>query len=830
MVAPTNGTVENIEPFNLVLRALSGQRYNILSGVAQDLFTVTVQVPMDATGGKHSFYAYYTGNLKATSSNQFNVSGPIVTPATETPTTTLPTNTQGSGAPSTTPTSTQGSDGGISGAALGGIIGGVTAFLLFIALIFFFRHRRRVREQSQHTRLEDTKEGYSETSIPRSGPPAGPPSGGMMPVPLSDPGSHSPHSKEQPYGDSKYGDPLTQHRMQHANGNRNPFETPDDKMMGAAAMGGAPSLSPRQQHQPYQPPQYEQPPPRPQQQQPYGMPNQVMPRSQSPFQQNNRESFESEPESAYDPNRTRMNNGVSRNNSNAMVRGGPPGSSQLVHSPSGRSIASNPRQHMSPQPQHQNIAHPHQQQNNPFHDRELMAAAAGSAMGAAVGHHGSSNSPVPAHRPSPQNQLLNSPMSRSREIEMQPLDVQQHQYEQQQRALQRQQQQQQQQNSAVQEQQQKPAQPTSPTSVPPTTQTTAPTIGVPKNPFNPTLYDDKTEVDEEGASVYNGYRDTIFGAYVQPQGDDEDDNDVETPVPNVPSSALAQAGNQAQQKQPSAAENSGDAPAGVQRKKSVKFTGVPASGPIVVPDGQEQQKQRQLYHSDADEDEDEEDYVDENEDDIKLRLMATEVPSPASSHSRPTMINTSHGSPPVNGQNQNVLSPVRSPNQSYGSSSSPYQQGSPVRSDHGQQGGFVPPPPGSLPSHNQLSSGSPSLNAVSSSIGDGFYEDVLAAVDKNAKTLPSSTAAMTATSPTTSQQQQSYVPAPSSQHLHPVPLEKEVFGAPSPRITPAAAAPVVPPGFPSPKVVRPPAPNPNQQQQRQYRDDEENAFYDSSLL
>ncbi|KAG0249446.1 hypothetical protein BG011_009309, partial [Mortierella polycephala] len=780
MVTPADGVATNTEPINLELRALSGQRYDIISGVAQELYTITVNVPLEATGGKHSFYAYYSTNVKATSSNQFNVSGPIVMPTTAAPTTTLvPTNTQGSTTttttttPSTThsatPTSTQESDGGISGAALGGIIGGVTAFLLFIALIFFFRHRRRVRERNQHTRLEDTKEGYSETSISRSGPPAGPPSGGMMPVPLAGPGSHSPHSKEQ-----SYGDPLTQQRMQHANGNRNPFETPDDKMLEAATMGGAPSMSPRQQHQPYQPPQYEQPPPRPQQQQqpygmPLGMPNQTMPRSQSPFQQSNRESFDSEPESAYDPNRPRMNNSVSRNNSNPMMRGGPPGSSQLVHSSSGRSIASNPRQHMSPQPQHQNIAHPHQQQTNPFQDRELMTAAAGSAMGAAVGHHGSSNSPVPAHRPLPQNQHLNSPMSRSREIEMQPLDVQQHQYEQQQRALQRQQQQQQQQNPAAQEQQQKPVQSTSPT-----TQTTAPTIGAPKNPFNPTLYDDKTEVDEEGTPVYTGYRDTIFGAYAQPQGDDEDDSDEGTPMPNVPSSASIQGGNQAQQKQAPAAASTDDAPVGVQRKKSVKFTGVPVSGPIVVPDGQEQRKQRQLYHSDADEDEDEEDYVDENEDDIKLRLMATEVPSPASSHSRPTMINTTPGSSPMNGQNQNALSPVRSPNQSYGSSSSPYQQGSPVRSDHDQQGGFVPPPPDSFSSHRQPSSGSPSLNAVSPDIGDGFYEDVLAAVDKNAKTLPSSTAAMTVVSPITSkQQQQSYVPAPPTQHLHPVPLEKE---------------------------------------------------------
>jgi hypothetical protein len=51
ITAPPAGTPNNTAPFNLVLRALSGQRYLIRSNVAQELRTIRVTVPTDATGG-----------------------------------------------------------------------------------------------------------------------------------------------------------------------------------------------------------------------------------------------------------------------------------------------------------------------------------------------------------------------------------------------------------------------------------------------------------------------------------------------------------------------------------------------------------------------------------------------------------------------------------------------------------------------------------------------------------------------------------------------------------------------------------------------------------
>ncbi|KAG0211608.1 hypothetical protein BGX28_007659 [Mortierella sp. GBA30] len=812
IVTPVVGTPETAEPFNLVLRAYSGQTYDVQKLVPQTLTKLTVVIPKGATGGLHSFLADYTGpvNVKGAQSNQFNVTGEVVPTTTAAiitstagPTTTVSGGSRSNSNTATPSHGTQASnegDGGLSGGALAGIISGAVVFFLLIALIFFFRHRRLVRERSQHTRLEDSKESYGETSTARSGPPsvgapslAGKGGDGMVSVPLSvAPAYPAPFGNEPKYQD-EYGGPQ-QHQMQHTNGNNNPFEAPEDRMRGpppgAMAMAGSPrSLSPRQQHQPYQPPQFEQQPPR-LHQQPYGMPQQ---RNQSPFQQSNgRDSMDSEPESAYDPAHTRMmnNNGngpVMRNNSSPMMQ---PGSltgsgSQLSYSASGRSVID--RQNMSPQPQ--------AQQQNPFQDRELMTAAAGGAaigaIAAANRQQGSPNSPAQTHRQlaqstndtRTQSPLMGHALSpRSREIEMQPLDVQQHQYEQQQRVLQRQQQQRQ---LAQEQKQQKAAhvqQPIQETPLPPTPAVTSntPAPVASSHPFDPTLYDDKAEIDDDGMPVYNGYRDTIFGAYSQPQGDDEDE-DEETPVPIVPSATMAQAGNnvlqqQQQQSSDTTGVSNGNEP-GVQRKKSVKFTGIPLSGPINVPPATtaqesslskpQQKQQQQLYHSDGDEEEDDDEY--EDEDDIKMRLMETEVPSPSSVHVRPPFINTTPGSSPLT--HQNALSPVQLSDQAYSSEGS-------YHASHGHHaasnaGGFpVPAPMSSQPTKPSNGIDSPSLNAVSSSFGDGFYEDVLAAVDQNV-TSPSKNVSSTAAA---GQQKQS----------QPTLVDREVYGAPSPRITSAA--------------------------------------------
>ncbi|KAF9080027.1 hypothetical protein BGX23_002761, partial [Mortierella sp. AD031] len=585
-INPAVGVPLNTVPFNLVLRALSGQTYLIQAGVAQSALSIKVNVPTNATGGKHSYLCDYQGKdgLKGTSTGQFNISGKVVplppptTTQTATSTTTsvtLPT-TATSG-PDANGENKSSEGGGLSTGALAGIIGGVAAFLLFLAAIFFFRHRRLVRERNEHAPLKDTKEGIHEPQVvvtarsgpPPSGPPGqhGPHDGGMVPIPLGGPNEFQrKHSND-------FGSPRSQHQMQHLGGSgnggpnnngRNPFDSPEDPMMGP---GMARSLSPREQHQPYQPPALNQSPRPP----PYGVPNghpgmQQQQHNQSPFQQSNRDSFESEIESAYDPNQARMthnnnnfsgngNGPIQRNNSNAMMQHG---RGPLSHSPSSRSMNSN----MSPPHRHQQQQQ--QQQSKPFQDRELMAAAAGG-IAVANAHHGGTNSPSMAHRQLPSNHAMGSPRIQSpmmRAIEMQPLDVQQHQYEQQQRALARQQQQKlQQQQQQQQQQQEQPLSPVQPLqvqhqAVPPpqmnvaTTSAPAPAAPAPEpapgaHLFNPMLYDDKTEVDEDGTPVYNGYRDTIFGAYVHTPGDDDDDesgsDEGNAPVPIVPSSAIAQA-------------------------------------------------------------------------------------------------------------------------------------------------------------------------------------------------------------------------------------------------------------------------------------------------
>jgi len=51
LVTAPAGTPVDTAPFNLYLRALTGQRYLIQQRIAQDLLTVRVVVPTNATGG-----------------------------------------------------------------------------------------------------------------------------------------------------------------------------------------------------------------------------------------------------------------------------------------------------------------------------------------------------------------------------------------------------------------------------------------------------------------------------------------------------------------------------------------------------------------------------------------------------------------------------------------------------------------------------------------------------------------------------------------------------------------------------------------------------------
>ncbi|KAF9968785.1 hypothetical protein BGZ70_007671 [Mortierella alpina] len=895
---PAVGAPENSEPFDLVLRAFTGQGYSIQKGVRQSALKLSVQIPAEATGGKHSFYAFHQGGVKAVASNQFVIEG------LEVFTTSAPAATSTNADPSATlPAAKPSEDTGLSGGALAGIIGGAVVLLLLVALIFFFRNRRRVAEAKENngSSMDDHKErgftsgpdAYSsknqdKESLTRSAGSGGGPhfDDGMVAVPLHGSGPRSPrgddpraqHQQHQHQHQHQHPHPQQEqmHQLLHPRSpTKNPFDAPP------------PGTSPRLQQ--YQPPQ---PPPH------GGMPNPLMAppvhahqqqqlqRGPSPYHQSSRDSFESEIESAYDPAHTRMMN---NNGNNGMpMQGMPPmhGSPSLSHSPSGRSTnSSRYPQNMSPQPAFANQ-----------HDREIMAAAAAVAAAA---------SPVQGHRQLQQQQPPQSalgqqqglqhpankgPMTRStsprtKEIEMQPLDIQQHHFEQQQKMLMRQKQQQQQQME-MQQQQQRSA------------QSTPVPLPAAQKSINPTQFDDKAEVeenDEENVPVYNGYRDTIFGAYAQNQDDDEEEDEepATAPVPALPASILVQnatASNSSQE--PSSSMTTGGVQ--IQRKKSVKFTGVPSTGPIVLPNQeaakehqqQRQQKKRQELEdqrpvSEAYTEDYGEDY--EDEDDIRNRLMEIEAeavsPIPSHASSRP-QINTSAG--PA-GQEANVLSPVRSPDQ--GSPSYPtqgYVAPPLATSSQQQQRPFQQPPSGA--------EGSPSLNSVSA-FGNGFYEDVLAAVEKkHVPASPTSTSGSVAspTSPRSQQHhqqqqqqqqqqqefkkpvmppvprsesppppqqyvQQQHIPAPQPQHMGPV--AQEVFGAPSPRIAPAVAktnninhsngngsytsplASATASTAPAPLTSRPdlsPRSNarpamgsgPGQQQQQQSNDE----FYENSLL
>ncbi|KAF9350191.1 hypothetical protein BGX26_011601 [Mortierella sp. AD094] len=760
---PDNGTVADLGNFNLLLRALTGQKYTIQTNVSQALGTFAAKIPLTATGGKGS------------SSNQFVINAPVVTTtAAATPT---DTSTPGGSAPDT----------GLSGAALAGIIGGVVVILVLVSLIFFCRHRRRVAVANSDNRsMDDNKEaGFTsgpgaygskknqdkESLTKSAGSAGGLADGGMVSIPIN--GGPAPRRPDEIPRPQQQQQPPQQEQQQQTNAmqrplspTRNPFDGP----------GASPRLNQNQQYQ-YQPPP-------------------AMGASTLPYQQqsDNRESFESELESAYDPKRPSR---MLTNNGNHFInsRGPPTSGSPLSHSTSSGSNSSRYPRNMTPQPQNQS--------QNPFgqENQESLAMAAAAAAAATT-------SPIQTHRQLQENRSM-SPAGRAsprmKEIEMQPLDIQQHHLEQQQKMLQRQQQQQQEEQQSV--------QPKIPAPIPAAQQS-----------INPTQFDDKAEVEEDdNVAVYNGYRDTIFGHYAPQQGDEDDEE--ETPIPALPTAPVIQ------QEQQSTNV--------VQRKKSVKFTGVPPSGPIVLPSheavkqhqAQRQQRQQQQEQprplSEAVTEGDDDAYFnedgDEDEDDIKMRLMETEALSPvspvSSNGSRP-FINTSVGFPEVN-----ALSPVYSPEQS-----------SPYHNIH-EVGGYVAPPP---PTAGEDSS--------DSFFGNGFYEDVLAAVGKTSTDSPEPSSPAAATSPTAyrpvmppvprspsppsspvaqalPQQavQQQYIPAPQPQHLQP--MNQEVFGAPSPRITPAIAAKT---------QVLPLSPRSNARPAAQTtthdEDDDDEEFYETSIL
>ncbi|KAG0373430.1 hypothetical protein BGX24_011702 [Mortierella sp. AD032] len=798
----------NTQNFDLSLRALSTQRYNIQTNVAQNLLTLEVRIPANVTGGLHSFYAFYRGGavppLKSNASTrQFHIPLPIVnptTPASDAPATRTGTAPDATG---TAPAAGGGSGGGMSPVVLGGIIAGVIVVLMAVAMVFLGRHKRRVAEGRKDgtSRSMDGKGGkegaggggghQDKESLTKS---AG--SAGGFPDNRSEGQEAVPLKLNRPPMDGSPRSQHKQHQNQHQQHNqqrppsptatRNPFEAPEMMIHpNSPTHGGASPRQQNQNHHQYQPPQL--PPP---QHSPFGTPPQQysgMPpnplmsnnnqhpdqqRTQSPYHQgnsNNRDSFESELESAYDPHPhgRMMTPPIHRNNSN---NGGPASPSPLGHSPSGAQ------------------------------DREILAVAAAVAAAA---------SPVPAHRQPPnqqqQNQQKAAPSPRMKEIEMQQFDVQQHHQEQQQKMMQRQQQQQQppqpswsaqstpmpaaqksmnptqfddktefedsdtsdsddenpfrkpqnQQQNQQQQQQQfvPPPPPSAPAAAPAPPATQQSTIAPPPPP-------PAAPVIEDGPA-YNGYRDTIFGAYANTQGDDDDEDDDEIiAVPALPSTTIASplvgpttAATTATTYQPSTGG------AEIVRKKSVKFTGVPKSGPIVLPSheaAKEHQQQRQQIKQQQQfqqQEEDSDEFYSQDDEDIRARMLETagqSMTSPSESNApasfRPTVSTSTNGNAPGN-SGDNVLSPIRSPGQQQ-YSNNPYQLGEDEDSTddednmhdddpYGAYGDMPPPPQAPFKQQQPGVEESPRLNAVvSPTSDDDFFGDVLAAVEKTAVPPP----------------------------------------------------------------------------------------------
>ncbi|KAG0063114.1 hypothetical protein BGZ89_010138 [Linnemannia elongata] len=919
IIRPPNGTIPvNNSPFDLTLRAASLQRYNIQANIDQAALSVQIQIPADVTGGLHSFYALYRnvvdGQSKPETSRQFNIPLPIVTmpPATR-------TNSGGAGAPTDPASNTPGSSGGLSAGMLGGIIGGVIAVLMAVAMCFLCRHRRRVAEDRKDStsRSMDGKSGLAkegggthqdkESLTKSAGSAGGIPdmrSEGQEAVPLklNRPIDGSPRSQHQNQHQPQQHQNQNQQRPTSPTATRNPFEAPE-MMIHPNSPNGAPS--PRQQNQNHQ---YQSPQLPPPQQSPFGTPPQQysgMPpnplmggqhpggpgqRNQSPYHQNNRDSFESELESAYDPHPRMMPPSVNRNNGPSPMNNG--SASPLGYSSSTGS--SRYPHNMSPQPTPGSPLNQHAQ------DREILAVAAAVAAAA---------SPVPAHRqvPNQQNQLKPGASPRMKEIEMQQFDVQQHHQEQQQKMLQRQQQQQQQRSA----------------------QSTPTPLPAAQKSMNPTQFDDKAEFSDsddeldqnpfqkpqnqqypqpdvkppppppapvvaapftpapaaaalvhpppppppaapvvEDGPVYNGYRDTIFGAYANNQDDDDEDednfmnNNNNNPVPALPpvsaviaSPPITATASTTYQPPPGGAE--------IVRKKSVKFTGVPKSGPIVLPNHeaakehqqqrqqikqQQQQQQNQNQQGQYNQEEDSDEFYSQDDEEVRARMLETaeSVSSPSASISsasfnKPT-VNTANGTTSTG--NNTVLSPIRSPGgqQQQQYSNNPYQLGEDedstdededyMNDPYGAYSTPMPPPqaPYAQQGHPGGAEGSPRINAVvSPADDDDFFGDVLAAVDKTAVPPPP-----TSSSSTTSQSQfnpdnfvkpkmpampsqeppqvaqygtvqQQHIPPAQPQHL-----TQEVFGAPSPRMKPAALPTTTQQyqqqhGYPAPPPPAPPA-------------------------
>ncbi|KAF9088548.1 hypothetical protein BGX23_007262, partial [Mortierella sp. AD031] len=770
--APTAGTVPaNTQPFDLQLRAATGQRYNIQTAIPQTAQSFRVQVPANVTGGKHSFYAVYrgvvTGQKNVVSSAQFTI------PLQEA-TITVPSGTS-TGGPATstdpadpgTPAPGGESTGGLSATALGGIIAGVIAVFMAVAMIFLCRHRRRVAEDRKDSTSRamdgrDSKGGHQDKeSLTRSAGSAG----GIpdnrsegkeaVPLKLNRPVNGSLRSQHQNQNQHQQ-----QQQQQHPvspTATRNPFEAPEMMIHPDAPPGGGSPRQQNQHHHQYQPPQL--PPP---QQSPFATPPQQfsgMPpnplmqqqgqqggqqqRTQSPYHQNNnRDSFESELESAYDPHPRNMTP-ANRNNGPSPMNNGT--SSPLVNSPS---VSSRFPRDMSPQPN----SPLHQHQTQAQQDREILAVAAAVAAAA---------SPVTAHRQvqnQQQQQRGAAASPRIKEVEMQQFDVQQHHQEQQQKMMQRQQQQQQQQH-----QQQRSAQSTP--------------VSAAQKSMNPTQFDDKTELEDsetdsdnegpvqqqqqqqsqfpkpppqqqqqqhqaevkppiiaaptttapapapapvpapvvEDGPVYNGYRDTIFGAYAHNQGDDDDEDEEETvAVPALPASMTSPSvtATTTYQPPPGGAE--------IVRKKSVKFTGVPKSGPIVLPNHeaakehqqqrqQVKQQQQQLNQYQGPED-DSDEFYSQDEDEIRTRML----------------------------ENEGVNSPsVNNPYQLRGDDDSSDEDDDYMNDPYGAYGDLPSQPQAPFKQQGQHPVGgvedSPRLNAaVSPTSDDDFFGDVLAAVEKTA--------------------------------------------------------------------------------------------------
>ncbi|KAF9932068.1 hypothetical protein FBU30_008998 [Linnemannia zychae] len=909
--APGSTVPPNTEPFDLVLRALSGQRYDIQAGVVQSLLSFRAQIPASVTGGLHSFYADYRGTVagqkNGVSTRQFNIPLPIVNVTSTRPPTGPATSTAPPGPgdiPADGSNGGSGSKGGFSPVVLGGIIIGVIVALLAVAMVFLSRHRRRKSAENKAGSSRSmegghggSKEGKQQDKETHAGFPQRSEGQEAVPLKLNRPLNSSPRPQHQ----DQHQQQDHQQRPVSPNSTRNPFEAPElmiHSNASAVTEGGSPRQQNQHHHQ-YQPPSL--PPP---QQSPFGSPPQqysnIPPnplmhgqsgqqqRSQSPYHQNKRISMESELEPAYDPHPRTMTPPIHRNNSSPKTNGSP-----LGHSSS--SGSSRYPHNMSPQPSHGNPFNQQSNQSQSQQDREILAVAAAVAAAA---------SPVPAHRQVQNNQQSqmqqrSAPSPRIKEIEMQQFDVHQHHQEQQQKMMQRQQQQQ------LEQQQSRSAQSTP--------------LPAAQKSMNPTQFDDKAEFEDsdsdsdnetpvasqkqqshpnpfqnpehqqkdhvevkpaisavipvpppastftapavptppmiEDGSAYNGYRDTIFGAYATTPGDDDDDEDNLMPVlpTPIPITQIASPPMTAYQPPPGGAE--------IVRKKSVKFTGVAQTGPIVLPNHeaakehqqqrqqikqqQQQQQQQQQTHNQGQEDDSDEFYSDGE---IRARMLETaESMNSPSASSRPTVVTNNS-----NNNSNNTLSPVRtspaSAHQQY--SNNPYQLGEDEDStdedeDYLNDAYTTPQPPFNQQQQQQQqyyprpggAEDSPRLNAVMSPTSDDdFFGDVLAAVEKTNVPLPppplttsqsqfnpdsytkpklppmppSSTSNTIPQSPPVAPPaqftvQQQHIPPAQPQHL-----THEVFGAPSPRMKPAALPTTAQQyqqqhGYPAPPPPAPPA-------------------------